>query len=290
MLEGRVVRSRRQIFAMIAAMFTMSTEGDVRAQAGTDGWVELPNARVRLVDAGQAKGGRHDALLEMRLATGWKTYWRMPGDAGIPPSFDWSTSQNAREIVVRYPAPISMPDQGGVAVGYKDAVAFPIEVVADEATKPARLVVDLAFGVCKDICIPVEAKLAADLAGGRVDGRIVAAHAEALARVPVQLAVADAAKSVPALIAATGTLEGTAPKLVFRTRQAADVFIEAPDNLFVPLARKIAGQETGEATFEVDLTKSPEARDLRGKPLRLTIVPAPALTGVRAIETIWTPN
>ena len=62
---------------------------------------------------------------------GWKTYWRMPGDAGIPPQFDWSGSQNVKSVEVLWPAPQRFIDSGGETVGYKDRVVFPLRIVPD---------------------------------------------------------------------------------------------------------------------------------------------------------------
>ncbi len=62
---------------------------------------------MRLV-AGSAGGADRTSLragIELRLATGWKTYWRYPGDSGVPPRFDFSKSTNVKSVTVRWPAP-----------------------------------------------------------------------------------------------------------------------------------------------------------------------------------------
>ena len=45
------------------------------------------------------------AAVEIRLAPGWHTYWRVPGEAGIPPRFDWSGSQNLAAVAYEWPRP-----------------------------------------------------------------------------------------------------------------------------------------------------------------------------------------
>jgi DsbC/DsbD-like thiol-disulfide interchange protein len=289
--ESSFVRRLRRLFAIIwigsgLALGGASSHPACAQSAG--GWVEQPNVRLRLVPVGDVDGRARGALVELKLAHGWKTYWRMPGDAGIPPSFDWSGSTNAGEVMVYYPAPIAMADQGGVAVGYKDAVAFPVDVKPLDGSKPVDLTVELSIGVCKDICIPVEAKLKTRLMGGSGGAEAVVAHAAAMARVPVAVSMADAARRTPGLLGAQAVLAGDAPKLTFRTRAAGEVFIEAPDALFVPLARRLAGEGAGEAIYEVDLTKTSDVKELAGKTLRLTLVPAAEAPGARAIETTWT--
>ena len=83
----------------------------------------------------------------------------MPGDAGVPPTFDWAGSANAATIKVLYPAPMRMPEAGGEAIGYKQAVLFPIEVTPQDPAKPVVLKLALEFGICREICIPATAKL-----------------------------------------------------------------------------------------------------------------------------------
>ena len=69
------------------------------------------------------------AGVEITLAEGWKTYWRTPGDAGVPPLFDWTGSTNVAAIKVRYPAPIAtaqsrLPRPSATRI----RVIFPVEV------------------------------------------------------------------------------------------------------------------------------------------------------------------
>src|SRR5262245_46809520 len=121
-------------------------------------WVEFHASRARLL-AGQAgtAGGARLAGLEIAMQDGWKTYWRMPGDAGVPPTFDWSGSANAGDIKVLYPAPMRMPEAGGEVIGYKHAVLFPIEVTPLDAAEPVTLKLSVELGICREICVPVTA-------------------------------------------------------------------------------------------------------------------------------------
>lgn len=230
-------------------------------------WHEHPNSRVRLV-AGE---GRVIGV-ELVLAPGWKTYWRMPGDAGVPPNFDWTGSENVAAVDVLYPAPAAMPDQGGTSIGYKVAVTFPARVKLADDRKPARLALEFQYGVCKDICIPVEAKLTLDVPAAPIwspSPRIAAA----LATVPTVVAAGKAApgSSAPALRSHRRVGAGPTGKLILEASAASDLFAEGPEGLFVPLPVKTASTATT-ATFEIDFSKSPDAADLAGKPLRLTLV------------------
>ena len=66
--------------------------------------------------------------LKIKLKEGWKTYWRYPGDLGVPLVLDFSASQNVKAVIVRYPAPMRFPDgAGGNSIGYKGDVILPLE-------------------------------------------------------------------------------------------------------------------------------------------------------------------
>ncbi|MFC2970399.1 protein-disulfide reductase DsbD domain-containing protein [Acidimangrovimonas pyrenivorans] len=109
--------------------------------------------------------GQRMAALHLRLADGWKTYWRAPGEAGIPPVFDWSGSTNLASARVIWPQP-HVFDAGGMrSIGYKHDVVLPIEVTAADPSKPVALKAKVDIGVCRDICVPVALNLSADLAG-----------------------------------------------------------------------------------------------------------------------------
>ena len=116
-----------------------------------------------------ADGSRLLAFVEIELAQGWKTYWRTPGDAGgLPPSFDWSKSSNLASAKVLYPAPMRLTDKSGDTIGYKEHVIFPVEIKAQGRSEADRAQARLCnIGICKDICVPVDAKLEVEIAPRR---------------------------------------------------------------------------------------------------------------------------
>jgi DsbC/DsbD-like thiol-disulfide interchange protein len=121
--------------------------------------------RVSLIGDGFDGTSWHTGV-QIDLAPGWKTYWRMPGDSGIPPEFTWTPSHPAR-VEVQFPTPSRHVDKGGEAIGYLGQVLFPVTVTPD---KPGGLDLnlDLFFAVCKDVCVPAQAQ--ASIALG-ADGR-----------------------------------------------------------------------------------------------------------------------
>src|ERR1044072_8919442 len=139
--------------------------------ADASAWDGDQRAAVRLI-AGAQRGAVHRAGIEIRLAPGWKTYWRYPGDSGVPPRFDFSGSKNVKSVTVRYPAPHRLTDESGTSIGYKGGVVFPLDVVAENAARPVALVLKADYAICEKVCIPAEGKAELSVTGkpGAQDG------------------------------------------------------------------------------------------------------------------------
>ncbi len=209
------------------------------------------------------------------MQPGWKTYWRTPGDAGgLPPSFDWSKSSNLASADVRYPAPQRFTDKSGNTIGYEGGLVLPVVLTPASAEKPIALVAELHYGICKDICVPVELELTLDIPAKATE----AASAEAvgaLASVPRaqdQLKPGD-----PVLLRAETALTGAAPKITIEAKfpqgaEGADAFLEAPDGLFLPLPEQVGDAKDGKVTFEAALGADVDLAALKGKPITVTLV------------------
>lgn len=131
----------------------------------------------------QQADGTRVAAIKLTLAPGWKTYWRSPGDTGIPPQFDWSRSSNLRGVGITWPAPQVYREGGVTTIGYKDVLVLPIAIAPKTAGKPISLRANLDLGVCKDVCIPHQMTLTAVIDDQNT--RPTAAIAAALAAQPL---------------------------------------------------------------------------------------------------------
>ena len=136
--------------ALIAAPALATTQDDVLQGQLRPGW--------------QMENGARMAAVELNLAPGWKTYWRSPGEAGIPPTFDWSGSENVRSVRLHWPAPVVFQTNGMQTIGYHDNLILPVEITPETPGKPIRLRVRMELGICDEICLPAALDLAADLA------------------------------------------------------------------------------------------------------------------------------
>ncbi|MDE3240233.1 MAG: hypothetical protein KGN33_14835 [Paracoccaceae bacterium] len=130
----------------------------------------------------QTQSGTHMAALDLKLADHWKTYWRAPGDAGIPPSFDWTGSQNVARVAFHWPRPEVFHLNGMQTVGYLHRLVLPMEFTPKDPSQPMVIRARMDIGVCNDICMPVELRLKAELSGKGKDRQPIR---QALAEAPV---------------------------------------------------------------------------------------------------------
>ncbi|RZN10094.1 cytochrome C biogenesis protein [Bradyrhizobium genosp. SA-3] len=121
-------------------------------------WQRDGHSAVRLV-AGSRSGAVLLGGIAFQLQPGWKTYWRTPGDSGVPPRFDFSKSDNVEAVTIMWPAPLKFDDgAGGHSIGYRDQIVLPLRIVAKAADKPVTLRAEINYAVCEKLCIPVEAR------------------------------------------------------------------------------------------------------------------------------------
>src|SRR6187402_411809 len=152
-------------------------------------WQRDGHSAVRLL-AGSRSGAVLLGGIALQLQPGWKTYWRTPGDSGVPPRFDFSKSDNVEAVTVLWPAPKKFDDgAGGTALGYKHQVVLPLRIVAKNADKPVTLRASINYAVCDKLCIPVEAN--AELGFASVASTEDGALSDALNAVPKPANVGD---------------------------------------------------------------------------------------------------
>ena len=160
----RILRTLSLLLGLVAGPVAATTQDDVLSAALLPGW--------------QTETGTRMAGLELDLAPGWKTYWRSPGDAGIPPSFDWSGSVNVKAVRIHWPAPSVFLTAGMQTIGYHDRVILPVEITPIDPGQPMRLAVEVQLGICDKICLPASVSLTSNLGASGADDGISAALAQ----------------------------------------------------------------------------------------------------------------
>lgn len=215
--------------------------------------------KVSLISGGQ-EGGVWQAGILVELEPAWKTYWRMPGDSGIPPQFDWAGSENNAAIEVGFPIPRRFNDAGGETIGYHDRVVFPVFVKPEKPDAAVNLQLNMFFAVCKDVCIPAKAKAAAALEASAANPLLM----EWQKRLP-RLAAMEGS---PFVTAARFETRENRPALVLSLKgEAQDIFVESETSAYFEKPR--FDSAAGEAWLPIANLKDPAK--LRGVPLKLTL-------------------
>lgn len=129
--------------------------------------------RVELLPGWRLADGTHMAGLSFELANGWKTYWRSPGDGGLPTRLDHSRSDNIADLQVMWPRPDVFRTRGIRSIGYEKAVVLPLHLHPKNG-EDIDLDLTLHFGVCEDVCIPVTLEISEQLTAATIaaDSRI----------------------------------------------------------------------------------------------------------------------
>jgi len=266
------------------------------AMAAASPWDRTDVSEARLVAAQDAVGDGTVILgLQIRLAPGWKTYWRSPGEAGFPPRFDWSGSTNLAAAEVAWPAPQRFLEIGDLVThGYQDEVVFPIAARADDPSQPLVLRVLVDYAACEEICYPFTAELSLELPPGTAHpspfGGLVARF---LARVPdppapggmaIQLAEASGAGADQLLrVTAVSPAGFDAPEL----------FVEGPYAFY--FGAPAVAVNGDQAMFRLTTPAPRDGTPLVGTPLTLTLVDgerlleqvATAVPGVAETPSLW---
>ncbi len=124
----------------------------------TGEWFEAPELKARII-----AGSDNKAALDIQLADGWHTYWRVSGDTGLPPVLSWADSENIEEVEILWPAPQRKQEHMFQTFGYSDSVTLPLEVTRKATDNPTSLALKGQVMICSDICIPQAIELSLNL-------------------------------------------------------------------------------------------------------------------------------
>jgi DsbC/DsbD-like thiol-disulfide interchange protein len=257
------------------------------ALAASSDAVSAGEAQVRLLVSGLSdtksapvfRGG-----IEIALSPGWKTYWRYPGDAGIPPRFDWSGSENVANVEVLFPAPKRIGDGSGqISIGYEGRVIFPLRIRVSDPSKPVTLKLKLDFATCEKLCIPAEANLSLAFAAN-------ASHEAALdtadKRLPVGVQAADSPKlaSFSATVMRGKEADGSDSNILVTVKTPLpgtyELFAEGPGDEWTLALPELLSGGSQDLIFRIPLQGSRLGSSDAPPKLKLTFV-----AGEQAVET-----
>lgn len=236
-------------------------------------WIKDTYSAVRLI-AGSRSGNVLLGGIGFQLQPGWKTYWRTPGDSGVPPRIDFSKSENVESVTILWPVPAKFPDgAGGTSFGYQKQVLLPLRIITKSPDKPVTLRASINYAVCEKLCLPVEAE--AELAFRSVASTEDSAIAAALDTVPKPAKIGDA---TPVSIREVRRNDKRVEVDVVvqddkgSPGKEAELFVEGPTlEWALPVPRLIQRGPDGIQRFAFDLDGLPPGANAEGAALKLTV-------------------
>ncbi len=199
-------------------------------------------------------GAAYQAGLLIKLDPDWKTYWRNPGETGIPPQISALTSSNLESLTFSFPLPKRYSDDSGETIGYHDEVLFPVWLKPQDFSKPIQIKLEAFFGVCQQVCTPAKIENEMEFTPSSAPQRDQALITTWQARVP-KLGV----------IAKRFTLSEKFLVLEL-AKPFTDIFVEGPDRYY--FTKPDFNREQGKAWIGIKGLKDPT--DLKAVKLRLT--------------------
>jgi DsbC/DsbD-like thiol-disulfide interchange protein len=263
-----VIVPTRAALGFAATLLASSLAMEARAEDASP-WQRDGHSAIRLL-AGSRSGAVVLGGIAFQLQPGWKTYWRTPGDSGVPPRFDFSKSDNIEAVTVLWPAPTKFDDgAGGHSLGYHDQIVLPLRIVAKNADKPVTLRADVNYAVCEKLCIPVEAN--AELPFTSVASTEDSALFAALDTVPKPANVGD---PNPLTIRDVKREKSTVVvDVVSPGDKDVSLFVEGPTpDWGLPVPKLLEHSPPGVKRFAFDLDGVPPGVNPDGAALKLTLV------------------
>ncbi|RUW73073.1 MULTISPECIES: protein-disulfide reductase DsbD domain-containing protein [unclassified Mesorhizobium] len=241
---------------LLCSAFGLGTS--IPASASSSIWYNSEGGQVRLVTSGKPdEAGHVQGVLDIALKPGWKTYWRDPGDAGVPPQIDISPSTNVASAAFSFPPPQRHDDGYGKWAGYDHPVSLPVTFTLSAADQPAIIVADVFLGICETICIPVQTRLTIDPASDADNAKDAAQVKAAFAALP----------SPPRPDFGVNVLPGDHETLVVEASfpgdpEAADFFVAGErDYMF---GAPLRSQKDGKLVFTVPILDRPSTTPTDG--------------------------
>ena len=259
----------------IAAVALVCLRGMPAAAQDATAWATEPHAAARLIAGSIVKtddGTFLRAGVEIRLDPGWHTYWRDPGDSGVPPTFDFTGSENVKAVTVLWPAPERIPDgAGGYSIGYKHEIIFPLRVVPKDMANSPTIHLKLGYAICEKMCVPADANLKLTFTrSGLKETAIERAELRVPKRVPLGVGNGIAIRSVHR--EGGDGHERVVVEIAAPEGASVDLFVEGPTPEWSLPLPELTGTELGVRRFTFDLDGLSPGAHADGTTLTLTAV------------------
>ena len=239
-------------------------------------------AEAEVLTGWRTASGEHIAAIKIDMADGWHTYWRAPGDAGIPPQFRFTGDPEITRITPAFPTPEVFGETGMRSVGYYDSVVFPLVVDVAMGAGDVTVKGEMFIGVCEEICIPVTLKFEATLpAQGAPDREIQTA----LDNRPVAASAARVGDVTCTVAPVDDGLRVTTQINVPSTGSPEHVVVEASDPI-IWVSEAVTSRDGAVLSATVDMvhpSRGPFAFDRAG--VRITVLGSQSAVDIRGCDS-----
>ena len=273
---------RRHFFARffpgtLAVAAVLLLPGAHAAHAEMTEWAVNEGGRMRLVALPPGSDGTVRGALQIEPNPGWMTYWKEPGDAGIPPQLVVSSATGATLEQLAYPVPKRIDNGSLRDIGYDHPVTLPFELAVEDTSKPVNIGVSAFVGLCRNICIPFQADFTLELAS-----RAAAPLQEAMLLASAQTTLPETPSDDFSVThyALTGN-----DLLQLKLKLPPDVTTEPQVIVTGPEGHAFFDSENGRRdgdnyALDIPIEKLPKNYDMRGKRWGILVI-----AGNRAMET-----
>lgn len=242
---------------------------------------EVP-VRGELLPGWQNADGTRTVAIRLSLEPGWKTYWRSPGEGGIPPRISWKKSRNLRSVAIIWPTPKVFIQSGMQSIGYEGELVLPMRLTPRRQSRGMALTAELDIGICRDICIPHQMVLTAEVSDQ--NAKVTPAIAAALAATPLSAKEAGLRGATCRIRPQADGLEVEA-RITLPSAGGEEVVVIEPGNENLWMSPTDSWREGGVLVAEGDLMSTDgKAIALDRSKLRITVIGKNHAVDIRGCE------
>jgi len=195
--------------------------------------------------------------LHLKMEPGWHTYWKNPGDSGLPTRLTWKLPDGFEAAPIEWPYPKPFSQGPVTSYGYERDVLLPVRVTPRASLTPGQPVTLAARAdwlECREQCLPGRAELKVTLPVAASAPRPVAALAAVFAQTRKKLPAVPAGWTFEAAESGTGLQLQLRPPKTWGTIEQAYFFSEQPEVVDYAAAQALASAPNG---YRLDLATAP---------------------------------
>lgn len=218
-------------------------------------------------------------VLQIEPKDGWITYWREPGEAGIPPQIRLDPASGVSLTTMAYPVPKLIENGDITDIGYDHAVSLPFQLKAADTSAGGKINLTAFIGVCQNICIPFEATFSIDRGQvGDDDGEERRLLEEARETLPE--AASDDFKVTDFHITPDKTMLGVQLQLPENAPKETEIFIAGPSGFAYYEPQNLV-RDKRKLSFYMNIKGLPKTYQVQGNSWPILVK-----SGDRAMETM----